>query len=241
MGKQAATEVLAGAEGAAATRGTEATEAPSHAPKLKLVISAKRQWILNGMLEAVGAEGYDAASVRAVLDRTGLYRQAFYDNFPDKDECYLEAFDVGVERIEALAIAATAEQVGWRGKLRGALAATLDFFDAEPDVGRALVVEVHAAGPEALSKRAEVMKRIADFIDLARLETEGAEIPPGIAPEAIVSGIHAIVHSRLSSRSEESFRRLLPEFMYFAVLPYFGAEAASEEMALAGGRDRGSA
>jgi len=227
MGKQAATEVLAGAEGAAASRGVEG---PPGAPKLELVISAKRQRILDGMLEAVGADGYDKASVRSVLDRTGLYRQAFYDNFADKDECYLEAFDAGVGRIEALAIAAAANEVGWRGKLRAALGAVLDFFDAEPDVGRALVVEVHAAGPEALAKRTATMKRIADFIGLAGAEVEGAETPPAIAPEAVISGIHAVVHSRLSSHSEESFRGLLPEFMYFAVLPYFGAEAASAEM-----------
>ena len=49
-------------------------------------------------------------------------------------------------------------------------------------------------------------------------------------PEGIVAGIHAIVHSRLSTGATEGFRALLPEFMYFAVLPYFGAEAASAEM-----------
>jgi AcrR family transcriptional regulator len=202
----------------------------SHAPKLQLVTSAKRQRILDGVLEAVGADGYDPTSVRTVLDRTGLYRQAFYDNFADKDECYLAAFDVGVARIEALAISAAASEAGWRGKLRAALGAVLDYFDTEPDVGRALVVEVHAAGPEALAKRAEVMKRVGDFIDLARQEIEGSEAPPQITPEAILSGIHAVVHSRLSTHSEESFHDLLPEFMYFAVLPYFGAEAAGAEM-----------
>jgi AcrR family transcriptional regulator len=227
MGKHAATEVLAGAEGAGALRGVEGL---SYAPRLKLVTSPKRQLILEGMLDAVGSEGYDAASVRTVLDRTGLYRQAFYDNFSDKDECYLEALEAGIAKVEALAIAAAAGEQGWRAKLRAGLGAVLEFFDAEPDVGRALVVEVHAAGPEALEKRAEAMKRIAGFVDLARAEAGELEDPPGIAPEAIVSGIHAIVHSRLSTGAEEGFRGLLPEFMYFAVLPYFGAEAASAEM-----------
>jgi AcrR family transcriptional regulator len=226
MGKQAATEVLAGAEGAGATR--EAKVVP-HAPTLKLVISQKRQRILEGMLEAVGADGYDGASVRTVLDRTGLYRQAFYDNFSDKDACYLEAFDAGLERVEALMAAAAASEESWQGKLRAGLGALLDFLEAEPDVGRALVVEVHAAGPQALAKRAEAMKKAADFIDLARAEAPGPESPPPIAAEGIVSGIHAVVHSRLSSGAE-GFRRLLPEFMYFAVLPYFGAEVAGAEM-----------
>jgi AcrR family transcriptional regulator len=181
------------------------------------------------MLEAIGAEGYDATSVRTVLARTGLYRQAFYDNFADKDACYLAAFDAGIERLEALAAAAAASEEAWRGKLRAGLGALLDFLDAEPDVGRALVVEVHVAGPEALARRAEAMKRVVDFIDLARLEDE-PESPPQIAPEGIVAGIHAIIHSRLSTGASEGFHELLPEFMYFAVLPYFGADVASAEM-----------
>ena len=227
MGKQAATMVQAGAEGTGTTREVKALP---HTPNLELVDSSKREKILEGMLEAVGAEGYDATSVRTVLDRTGLYRQAFYDNFADKDRCYLAAFDAGVSRLEALVAKAAASEESWRGRLQAGLGALLDYLDAEPDVGRGIIVEVHAAGPEALARRAEAMKRVADFIDLARLEADESESPPQIAPEGIVAGIHAVVHSRLSTGASEGFRGLLPEFMYFAVLPYFGADAASAEM-----------
>lgn len=43
--------------------------------------SSKRQRILDGVLEADG--------VRTVLDRTGRYRQALYDSFADKGDCFL--------------------------------------------------------------------------------------------------------------------------------------------------------
>lgn len=227
MGRQGITEVQAGAEGGGATANVDPLP---EGTKLELVNSPKREKILVGMLEEVGSKGYDVTSVRTILQRTGLYRQAFYDNFADKDSCYLAAFDAGVARIEAQARAAAASEKSWRAKLRAGLGAVLDFLDAEPDIGRALVVEVHAAGAEALARRAAAMKAFTDFIDLARQETEGLESPPGIAPEGIVAGIHAVVHSRLSTGAEDGFRKLLPEFMYFAVLPYFGAEAASAEM-----------
>jgi AcrR family transcriptional regulator len=195
------------------------------------VTSPKRQAILDGMLEAVGAEGYERTSVRTVLDRTGVYRQAFYDNFADKDDCFLQAFDAGVERVEALVVAAAGDETSWTGQLRTGLGALLDFLDAEPDVGRALIVEVHAAGPEALAKRTAAMQRISAFLDRAREEAHGdGESPPPIAGEGIAAGIHAVVHSRLATGANDGFRQLLPEFMYFAVLPYFGAAAASAEM-----------
>jgi AcrR family transcriptional regulator len=194
------------------------------------VNSSKREKILEGMLEAVGAESYDATSVRTVLARTGLYRQAFYDEFPDKDACYLAALEMGIARLEAVIARGAAGEECWRSRLRGGLGALLDRLDAEPDFGRGVIVEVHAAGPEALARRAEALKRAADFIDLARLDAGESESPPQIAPEGIVAGIHAIVHSRLSTGASEGFRALLPEFMYFAVLPYFGVEAAGVEM-----------
>lgn len=227
MGKQAATNAQAGAVGTGRTRNAEALP---HSPKLGLVDSSKRERILVGMLEAVGAEGYEATSVRTVLDCTGLYRQAFYDNFADKDACYLAALELGIERLEAVVARAAASEESWRGRLRAGLGALLDRLDSEPDFGRGVIVGVHSAGSEALAKRAEAMKRAADFIDLARREADESETPPQIAPEGIIAGIHAIVHSRLSTGATDGFRGLLPEFMYFAVLPYFGAEAASAEM-----------
>ncbi len=225
MGEQAATKVLAGAEEAGAMGPTS-----PHASTLKLVISPKRERILEGMLQSVGSKGYDATSVRSVLDSTGLYRQAFYDLFADKEACYLEAFDLGVERLDAQVQAAAAPEKTWQGKLRAGLGALLQALDGEPDLGRALIVEVHAAGPEALEKRSQVMKRITDFIDSARADPGEGESPPPIAPEGIVAGIHSVVHARLSTGADEGFRELLPEFMYFAVLPYFGSDLAEQEM-----------
>ncbi len=181
------------------------------------------------MLETVGAEGYETTSVRSVLNRTGLYRQAFYDDFEDKADCYLQAHDAGVERVEGLVRSAALGERGWPQQLRTGLLALLDFLDAEPDVGRALIVEVHPAGQAAREKRTAAMRRASGYLDRARLE-EGSKEAPAIASEAVVAGIIAVLHSRLASRRDEGFRQLLPELMYVAVLPYFGPEAAAGEL-----------
>jgi len=228
MGRQAETDVQAGAEGTGAVG--VADPDGREAPNLRLVSPSKRQRIIDGMLEAVGAEGYERTSVRTVLNRTGVYRQAFYDNFADKDDCYLQAYDAGLERLEARVRAAAADETAWTAQLRTGLGALLDFLDAEPDVGRALIVEVHAAGPEALAKRTVAMQRVHAFLDLARAGSAAEESPPPIAPEGVAAGIQAVIHSRLASGADGGFRELLPEFMYFAVLPYFGAEVAGVEM-----------
>jgi hypothetical protein len=72
------------------------------------------------------------------------------------------------------------------------------------------------------------MGRAIDFI--AAGAAEGSAPAPPMAPEGVVAGIHAMIHARLATGVSDGFRELLPEFVYFAVLPYFGSEAASAEM-----------
>ena len=190
------------------------------------------------MLEAVGTEGYEATSVRSVLARTDLYRQAFYDSFTSKEECFLAAYDAGVERIEATLRAAAAGQEDWLGQLRTGLAALLEFVDEQPAVARALIVEVHPAGRRALARRDAAMARAREFIDRARAEAAalpGTPKAPAIAPEAVASGIHVVLHSRLAAGEPTEFRPLLPELLFVAVLPYFGTAAAHAEMRSASG------
>lgn len=191
-------------------------------------MTGKRQRILRGMLEAVGAQGYEQTTVQDAITQAGLYRQAFYDNFTDKEDCYLHALDAGSELIEVAMRKAAAGETTWRGQLRGALDGLLSFLDEEPGIGRALLVEVHAAGGRAVEKRTAAMERAAGMMDGAREESE--DDAPAISAEAVVAGILAVLHTRLSARQEDGFSLLLPELMYLAVLPYFGAEAAAAEM-----------
>jgi AcrR family transcriptional regulator len=180
------------------------------------------------MLEAVGTRGYEQATVQDAIAGAGLYRQAFYDNFVDKEDCYLQALDAGSAWIELAMREAAATTTNWRGALRGALRGLLLFLEEQPEIGRALLVEVHAAGPRAVAKRTEAMERAAAMIDLAREESDG--LAPAISAEAVAAGILAVLHGRLAARRQPAFGRLLPELMYLAVLPYFGADAAAEEM-----------
>lgn len=191
-------------------------------------LTGKRERILEGMLKAVGKEGYERTTVQDAIDAAGLYRQAFYDSFSDKEDCYLQALDAGAAWVEAAMRERTAAASDWREGLRGSLGGLLGFLDTRPDVGRALLVEVHAAGPRAVEKRTAAMARAAELVDRARAESDGEA--PAISAEAVVAGILAVLHVRLAREQESGFEQLLPELMYLAVLPYFGAEEAIVEL-----------
>jgi AcrR family transcriptional regulator len=180
------------------------------------------------MLEAVGTNGYEQTTVQDAIKGAGLYRQAFYDNFEGKEDCYLQALEAGSAWVELAMREAAAGETTWRERLRGALSGLLRFLDQQPEVGRALLVEVHAAGPAAVERRTEAMERAAMLMDLAREESAAAA--PAISAEAVVAGTLAVLHTRLATGQDTGFALLLPELMYLAVLPYFGADAAADEM-----------
>lgn len=190
--------------------------------------TAKRQKILAAMLAVVGEQGYERASVRAVLEHGVIYRQAFYDEFGSKEECFAVAYDEAAAALEAEVRTAADGEPDWEAQLRAGLGRLLELLDDDPALGRALLVEVHPAGGLALARRQLAMRRAAAF--LARGGEAAGGATPALTPEATAAGIQSILHVRLAN-GRGGLRELLGELMYVAVLPYRGADAAAAAMA----------
>jgi len=124
---------------------------------------AKRQKILAAILAVVGEQGYERASVQAVLDRAGLYRQAFYDHFTSKEDCFAAAYEEAATAVEAQVRTAAGGGRSWEEQLRAGLGRLLELLDDDPVLGRALLVEVHPAGGRPLARRQPALRRAAAF------------------------------------------------------------------------------
>ena len=113
-------------------------------------------------VRVVADKGYAATSVADVLAAAGVSRKSFYEHFANKAECFLEAYDDGVDRVLR-----TIEDALERETDAFALAATgvgayLGWLVANPAFARTFVLEALAAGPAALARRAAVHERFAD-------------------------------------------------------------------------------
>src|SRR5271170_1040921 len=58
------------------------------------VIRNQRARMQGAMVEAVAASGYERVSVRQVVALAGVSRRSFYELFANKQECFLQTFDV---------------------------------------------------------------------------------------------------------------------------------------------------
>jgi AcrR family transcriptional regulator len=195
-----------------------------------LVKAIQRERMLAAMLETVNELGYRALTVQDVLSRAGISRPTFYEQFDDKEDCFLAALNTSAKRLcDRLEAATGAEDGGWRLWLRRGLEALLEFIAEEPYAARTVIVEARASSPTGLQRRDELLDRFATCID-EEARKELADPPSGIAAAGVVGGIESVLYARLQREETDELESLLPSLMYFAVLPYEGHEVAAEEL-----------
>lgn len=194
-----------------------------------LIRAIQRERLLAAMVKSVTEVGYSALTVQDVLARAGISRPTFYEQFGDKEDCFLAAFDAVVARMRTSIEGAVAEGDEWRERLRLGLAALLEFVDEDPDAARAAIVEARASSPAGLRRRDEVLDGFAACID-SLVREELADPPSAVAAAGVVGGVESVLYARLQKGALEDLDSLLPSLMYFAVLAYAGQEAARKEL-----------
>jgi AcrR family transcriptional regulator len=195
-----------------------------------LVQAVQRERMLTAMLCAVADLGYRDLTVQDVLSRAGISRPTFYEQFTDKEDCFLAAFDVSVARLrKRLGDAVREVDSGWRDCLRAGLDELLRYIDEEPEAARTVLVEARASSPAGLRRRDDLLDGFASCID-ELVREELAEPPSAIAAAGVVGGIESVLYTRLQRGEMSELESLTPSLMYFAVLTYAGHEAAGDEL-----------
>lgn len=204
------------------------------------VTDIQRARMLAAMTELCAERGAHNVTVAHVVERSGVSRRTFYEQFTDRDDCMLAALD------EALACAGRRvlpcyEAAGrWRERIRASLIALLSFIEEEPFMGRLLVVETLSAGERALPRRQEVLSRVVAAVEEGRGEArKGGASLSALTAEGGVGGVLAVLHARLVDtrpgwlRGETqagSMLGLTGQLMSMVVLPYLGPAAAQKEL-----------
>jgi AcrR family transcriptional regulator len=196
----------------------------------ELVRAIQRERLLASMIKTVTEIGYSALTVQNVLTRAGISRPTFYEQFEDKEDCFLAAFDACAARMkERIEGAGASAEPGWREQLRGGITELLRFIADEPEEARTVIVEARASTPAGLRRRDDLLDHFAGCIDtLVREDLD--EAPSAIAAAGIVGGIESVLYARLQREETADLDALLPSLMYFAVLAYVGQEVAGEEL-----------
>ena len=144
------------------------------------------------MLREVGERGYEATTVAAVVGRAQVSRNAFYELFADKQDCFLAACDEVGERSVAR-VAQLASEPTWIDALREGFEVFLAWWNAQPGLMAAYLVDLPTAGRPALEQRDRQIARFTEMLDALaeRARREQPELPPmpELATRGLVAGI----------------------------------------------------
>ncbi|HEX5145979.1 MAG TPA: TetR/AcrR family transcriptional regulator [Conexibacter sp.] len=175
----------------------------------------QRGRLLDGMARTVSRQGYAASPVAEVLKAAGVSRRTFYEQFVDKEDCFLAAYEAIVALCTERLVVAYHTGDGWEDGIARAYGALLHTLAAEPEFAHLGVVDVLGAGPRALARREAVVRRFARFIDFTRERTEATATPPELVGQAIVGGIHELVYSQIVRGETAALPELTGELLHY--------------------------
>ncbi|WP_205697684.1 TetR/AcrR family transcriptional regulator [Conexibacter sp. SYSU D00693] len=166
------------------------------------VLASQRGRMLAAMADAVAEHGYARTTVAHVIKGARVSRETFYEQFADKEACFLAAYDHGVQHMQTRMREGLEEASGPpQERLRRALDAYFAAFLDRPSFARTFLVEVYAAGPAALERRAELQ---ATFVELVAHVLGARDADARFRAEALVAAVSSLVTTRVSlGRLEE--------------------------------------
>jgi AcrR family transcriptional regulator len=160
-----------------------------HSLTREQVQASQRQRILDAVLDVVGEHGYGAATVAHITKAAGISRTTFYEQFDNKQEAFLTAYDEFGRQFladigsvptttPAEALAASADRL-------------VDWGRRRPLASRAFLVEIHAVGDKGFAHRDRAMKRAEELFDAVaawiRSVDPSLPEPPRLVGRAVIA------------------------------------------------------
>jgi AcrR family transcriptional regulator len=159
-------------------------------------------------IELVDEDGYEALTVARIVSAAGVSKRTFYENFSDKEDCFLATYDLIVRHTAREILAAQRRHDDGRAQIRSGIFTFVREVAANPEAARVALVEIYNAGPAGLER----MNHTSGLFETLVTETstrvdDEAKLPP-LMVKGIVAGIVRVARARLMVGRE---RELLSE------------------------------
>ncbi|HLH13556.1 MAG TPA: TetR/AcrR family transcriptional regulator [Solirubrobacteraceae bacterium] len=182
------------------------------------VVRNQRTRIHGAMIEAVATSGYAETSVKQVICLAGVSRRSFYEQFANKQECFLATFDL-IARRELHAVRRA--YLGLDGSFERRMRAGFERFaraSAEDRNATVLVVlEAQTAGLPGAGRLRQATGACEHMLALSFAQAPGAVALPAPIVRAIAGGLHgaACGHLRRGGARVDVAREMLDWTLLF--------------------------
>ena len=179
------------------------------------------------MIEAIATRGYRNTSVKHVIGLAGVSRRAFYEQFANKEDCFLETFDLIVNRgAKRISQAYRSTPGGMEERMRNAFAAFVEEVQTNSKALHLVVIDAQTAGVGGLRRLRRITAMLEGLLSNSfadRRETAALPLP---VVRAIVGGLRRATFVRLRSERVEDLSALSEEMLRWSLL--FRSPAVAE-------------
>jgi AcrR family transcriptional regulator len=201
-----------------------------HGLSREAVERSQRRRLLAAAARVTAARGYEATTVADILGEAGVGRETFYELFEDRRACVLAAHRALLDDLVSRVRAAYEGPGEWVERCRATLRALLTWFASDPALGRFLLIELAAVGPEFHAIFQDGFDRFVAVIDSAEDLPDPRPLP---ASSLAVAAAISRVYGEVAAGRAERLPELLPQLTYETLVPFVG-EAAAREAAYPG-------
>lgn len=190
-----------------------------HQLSADVVAENQRRRMHGAMVESVAANGYGRTSVKQVVTLAGVSRRAFYEQFANKQECFLSTLDLISAR--ALAQIANSYQTS-EGTLEQRLGIALSSFAeivrANPKGSRVMLVDAPSAGPAGWARLTETLATFESRLAASFAHAPDTAPLPGPVARAIVGGLRRMTFVRLLEDRAEEMPAMVEHMLSWALV-----------------------
>jgi AcrR family transcriptional regulator len=195
----------------------------------EFVQAHQRERMINGMVAAVDAKGYMATSVADVLAKARVSRSAFYEQFRDKEDCFLACYDLGAGLLLEAATGALAPGGVWPQRVHRVYEALLRTFAEHAQLARVCMVEALAAGPAANLRYRQALAGFVSLIEHDVVANVDYPRVPRTLIFGLVGGSSAIIYEEIAAGRTAELPRLTDDLTRFALAAFMGCARASND------------
>jgi AcrR family transcriptional regulator len=194
-----------------------------HGLSRAFIASNQRERLLDAIANVVAEKGYAATRVADITEYAGVSRKTFYEQFTDKEDCFLAAYDaitaLLMDRM-ARGLAAVAA-ASWEVQVSALLGEFLRFLAAEPAFARMCIVEVLGSGPKGLARRDAAIEAFFPVVDQIPRAQPGAERRLSeLTPMFVTGGILEVVYAAIRRGEVETLPDLEEDLTRLAFRAY---------------------
>jgi AcrR family transcriptional regulator len=186
-------------------------------PGRDAVASNQRSRLLGAMIEAMTMYGYTDTSVAKLCKLAGVSKRTFYEQFENKEQCFLETYDIVLARASRRINASYRSQSTWIAGLHSAFETLAAEIAEQPKAVRLLALEAPQAGAAAQQRVQRTNLIFQQMIASSFAQAPDEIALPPILIKGIVGGITRIVQLSIEEGVIEEPQALAEELLGWAL------------------------